>query len=306
MPNWCANRLRVTGLAENVSKVRALMAGAVRPSYAWAKAQGIQLFLAGCAGVLRPVTDETYAPYPALTAAGKGDHTPANAAFTAWLTQLRDGVELTEENCDRHHDLWLATGLSSRTWDTLDGDMQAAMTALWKKKYYDWASMNGGSLSAFWNRVCGNAGAGEAAAFDVHLLLPTRLDVEINGFNGGLLDGLPGGYEFYTARYGVKWPEDYQLEVGDGGPDFLEVDYDTPWSPLYGRVFATLSERFGVTIEHWYAESGCNFSGYDTYSNGELTDSLSSALEWGEEDEGGFTCVTGPDWIINNVGHYGG
>jgi len=66
MPNWCANRLRVTGLAENVSKVRALMAGAVRPSYAWAKAQGIQLFLAGCAGVLRPVTDETYAPYPAL------------------------------------------------------------------------------------------------------------------------------------------------------------------------------------------------------------------------------------------------
>ncbi|ERM13530.1 hypothetical protein V462_08245 [Pantoea ananatis 15320] len=26
MPNWCANRLRVTGLAENVSKVRALMA----------------------------------------------------------------------------------------------------------------------------------------------------------------------------------------------------------------------------------------------------------------------------------------
>jgi len=34
--------------------------------------------------------------------------------------------------------------------------------------------------------------------------------------------------------------------------------------------------------------------------------SLSSALEWGEEDEAGFACVTGPDWIINNVGHYGG
>jgi hypothetical protein len=45
--------------------------------------------------VLRPVTDETYAHYPALTAADKGEHTPENAAFTAWLTQLRDGVELT-------------------------------------------------------------------------------------------------------------------------------------------------------------------------------------------------------------------
>lgn len=257
MPNWCANRLSVTGLAENVSKVRALMAGAVRPSYAWAKAQGVQLFLADCAGVLRPVTDETYSPYPALTAAGKGEHTPENVAFTAWLTQLRDGAELTEETSDRLHDLWLATGLSSRTWDTLDGDAQAVMTALWKRKYYDWASMNGGSLSVFWNRVCGNAGAGETAA----LLLPTRLDVEINGFNGGLLDGC---------------------------------------------VFATLSERFGVAIEHWYAGSGCNFCGYDTYSNGELTDSMSSALEWGEEDEDGYACVTGPDWIINNVGHYGG
>nr|WP_324030888.1 hypothetical protein [Pantoea sp. JZ2] len=30
------------------------------------------------------------------------------------------------------------------------------------------------------------------------------------------------------------------------------------------------------------------------------------SLEWGEEDEDGFTCVTGPDWVINNVGHYGG
>ena len=40
MPNWCANRLRVTGLAENVSRIRGLMAGTVRPSYVWEKAQG--------------------------------------------------------------------------------------------------------------------------------------------------------------------------------------------------------------------------------------------------------------------------
>ena len=68
MPNWCANRLRVTGLAESVSQVRALMTGGVRPLYARAEAEGIQLFLAGCAGLLRPVTNETYVPYPGLTA----------------------------------------------------------------------------------------------------------------------------------------------------------------------------------------------------------------------------------------------
>ena len=80
MPNWCANRLRVTGLAENVSQVRALMTGGVRPLYARAEAEGIQLFLAGCAGLLRPVTNEAYVPYPALTAAGQGVKTPRKTA----------------------------------------------------------------------------------------------------------------------------------------------------------------------------------------------------------------------------------
>lgn len=306
MPNWCANRLRVTGLAENVRKVRALMRGEVRPLYARAEEQGIRLFMAGCAGLLRPVTDDTYAPYPALTAAGRGENTPENAAFTQWLTQLRDGVELTEKTCERLHNLWLATGLSSRTWDTLGSDAQAVMAAIWQKKRFDWAGMNGPGLIECWNRVCSDDDGEGAAEFDMRLLLPTRLDVEINGFNGGLLAGVPGGYEFYIARYGVKWPCGYALEMNDCGPEFLEVDFDTPWSPPDGRVFAALSERFGVAIEHWYAESGCDFCGYDAYSLGELTNSMSSSLEWGEEDEDGFACVTGPDWIVNNVGHYGG
>ncbi|ORM85507.1 hypothetical protein HA38_11510 [Pantoea allii] len=38
----------------------------------------------------------------------------------------------------------------------------------------------------------------------------------------------------------------------------------------------------------------------------QIMPSLSSPLEWGEENEDGHVSVTGPDWIINNVGHYGG
>lgn len=307
MPNWCANRLLVTGLAESVDKVRALMRGEDRPAYVRAEAQGIQLFLAGCAGLLRPVTDESYMPYPALTAAGLGQNTLENAAFTEWLTQLRDGAELTEKTCYLLHDLWLTTGLSSRTWDTLDSDAQAIMATIWRKKHFDWAGMNGPALSEYWNRVCSDdTGAEGTLTFDMRLLLPTRLDVEINGFNGALLADVPGCYEFYIAQYGVKWPCGYALAVNDGGPDFLEVDFDTPWSPPNGRVFAALSERLGVVIEHRYAESGCDFCGYDAYSQGLLTDSMSSSLEWGEEDEDGFACVTGPDWIVNNIGHFGG
>lgn len=307
MPNWCANRLRVTGLAENVSHVRALMEGNERPLYTRAEAEGIQLFLAGCAGLLRPVTDETYAPFPALTAAGPGEDTPENRAFTQWLVQLRDGAELTDKTCYRLHDLWLATGIRSRKWDVLDDEAQAVMNSLWNRKFFDWSGVRGSTVSEFWIRTSDcDAIADGSAEFDMHLLLPTRLDVEINGFNGGLLDGIPGGYEFYIAQYGVKWPGGYALEVGDCGPDFLEVDFDTPWSPPDGRVFEALSKRFSVTVEHWYAESGCSFCGFALYSDGELTDSLSSQLEWDEEDEDGITCVIGPDWIVNNIGHFGG
>lgn len=42
------------------------------------------------------------------------------------------------------------------------------------------------------------------AEFDMRLLLLTRPDVEINGFNYGLLDGVPGGYKFYIVQYSVK------------------------------------------------------------------------------------------------------
>lgn len=307
MPNWCANRLRVTGLAENVSHVRALMEGNVWPLYTRAEAEGIQLFLAGCAGLLRSVTDETYAPFPALTAVGKGEDTPENHAFTQWLVQLRDGAELTDETCYRLHDLWLATGIRSCTWDVLDDEAQAVMDSLWKRKFFDWSGMLGSSVSDFWISTSdSNAIADDTAEFDMRLLLPTRLDVEINGFNGGLLDGVPGGYEFNIAQYGVKWPMGYALEVGDCGPDFMEVHFDTPWSPPDSRVFEALSRRFSVTAEHWYAESGCNFCGFAAYSDGELTDSRCGELERDEEDEDGIACVTGPDWIVNNIGHYGG
>ncbi|KKW49193.1 hypothetical protein XB02_19510 [Pantoea ananatis] len=95
-------------------------------------------------------------------------------------------MNLTDKNCDWLHDLWLATGLSSRTWDSLDGDAQAVMADIWRKKHFDWAGLSGTGLSECWNRICSDDGEG-TAEFDMRLLLPTRLDVEINGFNGGLL-----------------------------------------------------------------------------------------------------------------------
>lgn len=53
--------------------------------------------------------------------------------------------------------------------------------------------------------------------FDLLTVLPTRLDIEVNGFNGGVLNGVPSAYHWYTERYGVKWPCGYDLNISSQG-----------------------------------------------------------------------------------------
>nr|WP_160174221.1 DUF1281 domain-containing protein [Erwinia amylovora]CDM08068.1 hypothetical protein EAMY692_p10021 [Erwinia amylovora] len=138
MPNWCANRLRVSGPEHEVLKARELIEGSSdAPAYARVAGEGIQLFLAGCAGLLQVVTATEYAPYPALTKT-PGRNTPENRAFTEWVAQLRDGAELTPENCGTLHALWLASGLINVTWDRLTAEQHAITGALWLKKQADW------------------------------------------------------------------------------------------------------------------------------------------------------------------------
>ena len=45
--------------------------------------------------------------------------------------------------------------------------------------------------------------------------MPSRLDVEVNGFNGGVLNGVPSAYHWYTEQYGVKWPVGYEVNISN-------------------------------------------------------------------------------------------
>ena len=95
--------------------------------------------------------------------------------------------------------------------------------------------------------------------FDLLTVLSTRLDVEVNGFNGSVLNGVPSAYHWYTEQYGVKWPCGYEVNISSQGDNFIQVDFDTPWCQPESDVIAVLSRRFSCTLEHWYAEQGCNF-----------------------------------------------
>lgn len=66
----------------------------------------------------------------------------------------------------------------------------------------------------------------------------------------------------------------YDLNISSQGDNFIQVDFDTPWCQPESDVVAALSRRFGCTLEHWYAEQGCNFCGWQLYERGELVDVL--------------------------------
>ncbi len=77
-----------------------------------------------------------------------------------------------------------------------------------------------------------------------------------------------------------------------------------PYDQGYTR--ATMAHT-KCTLEHWYAEQGCNFCGWQLYERGELVDVLWGELEWSSPtDDDELPEVTGPAWIVDNVAHYGG
>ncbi|EKA1587856.1 DUF1281 domain-containing protein, partial [Salmonella enterica] len=86
MPNWCANRLMFSGI-QNSDALKTWIAGGQPSLHRRARKEGMQLFLAGCAGILRPLTEQCYPPYPQLVSYGAAaDNRPSAQAYSDWLT----------------------------------------------------------------------------------------------------------------------------------------------------------------------------------------------------------------------------
>lgn len=148
MPNWCSNRMYFSGEPAQIAEIKRLASGAVTPFYRRATNEGIQLFLAGSAGLLQTTEDVQFEPCPGLTAAGRGVVSPENIAFTRWLTHLQNGVLLDEQNCLMLHELWLQSGTEQRRWEGLPDDVRDTITALFTAKRGDWCGFwsTGGCL----------------------------------------------------------------------------------------------------------------------------------------------------------------
>ncbi|MGG7457717.1 DUF1281 domain-containing protein [Escherichia coli] len=154
MPNWCSNRMYFSGEPAQIAEIKRLASGAVAPHFIAAPAnEGIQLFLAGSAGLLQTTEDVRFEPCPGLTAAGRGVVSPENIAFTRWLTHLQDGVLLDEQNCLMLHELWLQRAvLDSVAGKDYPDDVRDTITALFTAKRGDWCGFwSNEAVSVWWN-----------------------------------------------------------------------------------------------------------------------------------------------------------
>lgn len=86
MPNWCSNRMYFSGEPAQIAEIKRLASGAVTPLYRRATNEGIQLFLAGSAGLLQITENIRSEQCPGVTAAGRGAVSTENNGIDFILT----------------------------------------------------------------------------------------------------------------------------------------------------------------------------------------------------------------------------
>jgi hypothetical protein len=273
MSEWCTNRLEFSGKSVCIDILLEWVTGAETPRYRHAVQQSIRLFLAGCAGILKPTSTTEYRPYPPLIPLGTGPASSPNQAFEQWLGLLRRDVPLNGETIRETERLYHQTGLGALRWDNIPAAAQQVMRPILRRQYADWFGVVGLSDSIdageCWERLA--VLPEYAPPCDMLLVIPTRLAAEING-NGSLLSGMSTQASLYGRLYGMVWPSGHNVrhERSEGGA--LTVWLDSPWYPPSGELIGELSAVFDCQVRHGYCEPVNGVQGYDCYDQGEHVD----------------------------------
>ncbi|HBC3474388.1 TPA: DUF1281 domain-containing protein [Vibrio parahaemolyticus] len=301
MPNWCVNQIHVDG--PDAAEIEQLLTEPKTLRYHQAMRASVKMFLAGVAGLLKLTHPKAFPLFPELIQ-GIGESSPENRAFTRFITLLNNDVELNDEVCDTLLTLFEHSGLKQRYWGDLPKAARAKIAPLLCNSAYDWSGLHFRrlALDVVWAKLDVPETPLKDGMFSLSSLLPPRLLVELNGFNGRLFPhSVPSGYHDNCDRLGTKW-EMVEVSVLDEGTRF---EFDTAWSPALPPV-AELARRYpNSTITHYFAECGCAYAGYKQYVNGLQTDEQWDDMVF-EEDEHGYCDLVSPDYIVEYFDSYGG
>lgn len=76
-------------------------------------------------------------------------------------------------------------------------------------------------------------------------------------------------YDWAIQHWGIKW--DCLIVIVDHTDDFLELEFETPWTSPHQGINAIASKFPDLTFELNSSESGCDWQEYCCWENGNLT-----------------------------------
>jgi hypothetical protein len=278
--NWCENRFTITAKSVCIEVMLEWVSGSTVPLYRHVVLQGIQFFLAGCAGMLRPVTLTTFPACQQLVRHGAGLSTDANKAYEQWLTLLADNAYLTSDTVRTLMQLYAQSGLATKTWESFAPAARDIMTGLMQRQRDDWfcpvnTDPNAAVIDgeAFWQSL--QTYPQQSRPCDLLMILPSRLGSEISG-NDGLLSGVTSRYDLYSTIHGTPEPAGQNVCWTRDDVNRLVVTFDTLWAPLSGEVTGELSAQFDAEVRHSFSEPVNGIHGYNCYDQGDHVDSRST------------------------------
>ena len=274
MFEWCKNRLEITGRSVFVDVMLNWVTGQETPQYRHAVQQSMKLFLAGAAGLLKPVKNVEYLPFPGLVSHGNGPAIAQNLAFQHFLELLQKDVVLNQDTVRQIDRIYLQSGIASVKWENIPVEARQAMTQLMIRQYADWFgvanwsyNIDGGECWELIGRM-----PEHACSCDMLMVIPSRLGTELNG-NGRLLTGLSTTASLYSRIHGMEWPSGQNVLWQRDSINSLRLGFDSPSYPPSGELMGELSAVFDCEIRHWYQEPVNGIQGYDCYDRGEHVDS---------------------------------
>jgi hypothetical protein len=280
MSEWCHNRFEFTGKSVCLDVLTQWITGADVPRHRHAVQQSIQLFLAGCAGILKPVRTTSFPPFQGLVRGGVGLSTPTNQAFEQWLGLLLKDAALNGETIKCIDRLYQQSGLASLKWESIPASARDIIAELITRQYADWfglASSNAEpDVASSWQRLCQYPQRSQPC--DMLAVIPTRLITELNG-SIGLMKDIATTTTLYGRLYGTEWPSGQAVKWQRNTPNSLTLQMCTPWSPPSGAVIGEMSGLFDCEVRHHYNESVSGIRGYDCYDQGEHVDSMKELSE---------------------------
>lgn len=186
MSEWCHNRLEITGKSVCINVMLQWINGTDVPRHRHAVQQSIQLFLAGAAGILKPVRTTSYPPCQGLVRAGTGLSTAANQAFESWLALLPKDAVLDAETIRAIDRLYHQSGLGALKWENIPDPAREVMAELIARQYTDWFGLvspgDESDAATAWERLSQYPERSQPC--DMLAVIPTRLAAELNGSGG--------------------------------------------------------------------------------------------------------------------------